>query len=162
MGDAAEADGSALDLDGDGTADGIDCAVDTDCDGDGTDDGTDAFPVDASEDTDTDGDGTGNNADTDDDGDGYSDADETTNCGDGTTTTAYSSSSDPLDAADTPDDMDGDYICDYNDGDRDGDGLSNAWDGCPDDASGYTDTDTDRSEERRVGKECRSRWSPYH
>ena len=21
---------------------------------------------------------------------------------------------------------------------------------------------TDRSEERRVGKECRSRWSPYH
>ena len=24
------------------------------------------------------------------------------------------------------------------------------------------DDDTDRSEERRVGKECRSRWSPYH
>src|SRR5256885_16663798 len=23
-------------------------------------------------------------------------------------------------------------------------------------------TDFDRSEERRVGKECRSRWSPYH
>src|SRR5574344_2970988 len=23
-------------------------------------------------------------------------------------------------------------------------------------------TDDDRSEERRVGKECRSRWSPYH
>ena len=23
-------------------------------------------------------------------------------------------------------------------------------------------TDTTRSEERRVGKECRSRWSPYH
>ena len=23
-------------------------------------------------------------------------------------------------------------------------------------------TSTDRSEERRVGKECRSRWSPYH
>ena len=23
-------------------------------------------------------------------------------------------------------------------------------------------TPTDRSEERRVGKECRSRWSPYH
>ena len=22
--------------------------------------------------------------------------------------------------------------------------------------------DVDRSEERRVGKECRSRWSPYH
>ena len=25
-----------------------------------------------------------------------------------------------------------------------------------------TTTDDDRSEERRVGKECRSRWSPYH
>ena len=24
------------------------------------------------------------------------------------------------------------------------------------------DTDRSRSEERRVGKECRSRWSPYH
>ena len=24
------------------------------------------------------------------------------------------------------------------------------------------DYDTERSEERRVGKECRSRWSPYH
>ena len=23
-------------------------------------------------------------------------------------------------------------------------------------------SDADRSEERRVGKECRSRWSPYH
>ena len=23
-------------------------------------------------------------------------------------------------------------------------------------------TDQERSEERRVGKECRSRWSPYH
>ena len=28
---------------------------------------------------------------------------------------------------------------------------------------GYDDhDDTTRSEERRVGKECRSRWSPYH
>ena len=25
-----------------------------------------------------------------------------------------------------------------------------------------TDKDKTRSEERRVGKECRSRWSPYH
>ena len=25
-----------------------------------------------------------------------------------------------------------------------------------------TETNSDRSEERRVGKECRSRWSPYH
>ena len=33
--------------------------------------------------------------------------------------------------------------------------LLNAYVGCVDDAA-------DRSEERRVGKECRSRWSPYH
>ena len=26
----------------------------------------------------------------------------------------------------------------------------------------YTDKPAERSEERRVGKECRSRWSPYH
>src|ERR1035441_7276030 len=26
----------------------------------------------------------------------------------------------------------------------------------------YDDTTSTRSEERRVGKECRSRWSPYH
>ena len=26
----------------------------------------------------------------------------------------------------------------------------------------YVDTEYQRSEERRVGKECRSRWSPYH
>ena len=25
-----------------------------------------------------------------------------------------------------------------------------------------SENDYDRSEERRVGKECRSRWSPYH
>ena len=29
-------------------------------------------------------------------------------------------------------------------------------------ASCFNDEFTDRSEERRVGKECRSRWSPYH
>ena len=27
---------------------------------------------------------------------------------------------------------------------------------------GGSDPETTRSEERRVGKECRSRWSPYH
>ena len=27
---------------------------------------------------------------------------------------------------------------------------------------GITDYAQERSEERRVGKECRSRWSPYH
>ena len=26
----------------------------------------------------------------------------------------------------------------------------------------YGDNNVNRSEERRVGKECRSRWSPYH
>ena len=26
----------------------------------------------------------------------------------------------------------------------------------------YASKNLDRSEERRVGKECRSRWSPYH
>ena len=26
----------------------------------------------------------------------------------------------------------------------------------------YTEGNCPRSEERRVGKECRSRWSPYH
>src|SRR3712207_8480014 len=30
------------------------------------------------------------------------------------------------------------------------------------DVSSFTITTTGRSEERRVGKECRSRWSPYH
>ena len=28
--------------------------------------------------------------------------------------------------------------------------------------TGSSDRDAERSEERRVGKECRSRWSPYH
>ena len=27
---------------------------------------------------------------------------------------------------------------------------------------GISEDEVDRSEERRVGKECRSRWSPYH
>ena len=29
-------------------------------------------------------------------------------------------------------------------------------------AKAATDAEKKRSEERRVGKECRSRWSPYH
>ena len=28
--------------------------------------------------------------------------------------------------------------------------------------TGFFAKDVQRSEERRVGKECRSRWSPYH
>ena len=32
-----------------------------------------------------------------------------------------------------------------------------------DEDTGYgSKAESDRSEERRVGKECRSRWSPYH
>ena len=30
------------------------------------------------------------------------------------------------------------------------------------DTPGHVDFTVERSEERRVGKECRSRWSPYH
>ena len=35
-------------------------------------------------------------------------------------------------------------------------GLKNLW------LTPHIMEDTTRSEERRVGKECRSRWSPYH
>ena len=38
--------------------------------------------------------------------------------------------------------MDGDGLCDYIDNDRDGDGLTNGWDSCPDDY-GTLDTDGD-------------------
>src|SRR5690554_8199054 len=31
----------------------------------------------------------------------------------------------------------------------------------PDETTANTETETDKSEERRVGKECRCRWSPY-
>ena len=31
-----------------------------------------------------------------------------------------------------------------------------------DDMIAISQTEEERSEERRVGKECRSRWSPYH
>src|SRR3712207_4759692 len=34
--------------------------------------------------------------------------------------------------------------------------------GCPFDATDVKEQFQGRSEERRVGKECRSRWSPYH
>ena len=39
-------------------------------------------------------------------------------------------------------------------------GLSNTSNGAPDELRSAIDRA--RSEERRVGKECRSRWSPYH
>ena len=41
------------------------------------------------------------------------------------------------------------------------DKLSTVLDNADKDISQEVDKD-DRSEERRVGKECRSRWSPYH
>ena len=43
--------------------------------------------------------------------------------------------------------------------------IDGGGDGKSDDEGGDDgdfDFDGDRSEERRVGKECRSRWSPYH
>src|SRR3989440_8082354 len=36
------------------------------------------------------------------------------------------------------------------------------YDGCKDSSCGTRIRQLSRSEERRVGKECRSRWSPYH
>ena len=39
--------------------------------------------------------------------------------------------------------------------------MGHLWSGGPD-RGVYRIDGTDRSEERRVGKECRSRWSPYH
>ena len=53
--------------------------------------------------------------------------------------------------------------------DRDGDGIGDSCDPCKNlsndldqDGDGIPDCLDNRSEERRVGKECRSRWSPYH
>src|SRR5258708_9006165 len=43
----------------------------------------------------------------------------------------------------------------------DGDGLL-AIERSADSFAGGQNAEGDRSEERRVGKECRSRWSPYH
>ena len=40
--------------------------------------------------------------------------------------------------------------------------ISEKLDGIGADLGAMKDTLTERSEERRVGKECRSRWSPYH
>ena len=159
--DSAEANGTALDLDADGTADGLDCtllvdcdgdgvddsleanttcAASVDCDGDGVNDSTDLFPEDSTESVDTDGDGIGDNADTDDDADGYSDAHETTDCDDGGT---YASTSDPLNGSDTPSDLNGDGTCDALDPDMDGDFIGNDFDQCPYDGSGWTNSDND-------------------
>ena len=42
------------------------------------------------------------------------------------------------------------------------DGLGDCLPACPVDAISFEMREAPRSEERRVGKECRSRWSPYH
>ena len=108
------------DTDGDGFCDGpehfgtngIDCEFA----------GPDPYPLNASAPVDTDGDGLPDEndgwigppmADEDDDNDGYPDVSEIA-CG-----------SDPLDVNSTPDDMDGDAICDGDDDDMDGDGIDN-------------------------------------
>ena len=44
----------------------------------------------------------------------------------------------------------------------DADPQANATSGLGIDVEGVERGTTTRSEERRVGKECRSRWSPYH
>ena len=41
---------------------------------------------------------------------------------------------------------------------EDYEGMEEMWSSFPDCVAVHYD----RSEERRVGKECRSRWSPYH
>ena len=103
----------------------------------------DRFPLDPSADTDTDGDGmpdtlTGASTsnpplveDDDDDNDGFSDELEN-NCG-----------SDPLDANDSPADLDGDNICDLMDSDIDGDGLNNTVETNTGIYNSTTDTGTD-------------------
>ena len=40
--------------------------------------------------------------------------------------------------------------------------LNNLGEYCIDELKKIGATNSERSEERRVGKECRSRWSPYH
>ena len=99
--------------------DGIPDSQDDDIDGDGVRNAEDAFVFDAGEWADSDFDGIGNNADADDDNDGYSDSDE------------VAAGSAPLDASDTPADLDGDFIPDLLDDDIDGDGVLNDLDAYP-------------------------------
>jgi RHS repeat-associated protein len=109
------------DLDGDLNPD----ATDPDIDGDGASNLLDALPRDPTETADTDRDGTGNNADLDDDGDRYADVLE------------VQFGSDPLRAASTPPDLDGDLVPDALDDDRDGDGVLNLGDAFPDDPTKF-------------------------
>ena len=69
--------------------------------------------------------------DADDDGDGYTDSME------------YKCDSSALNPNDTPDDIDGDYICDDEDPDMDGDGIFNDEDKYPEDPNDWSDFDND-------------------
>ena len=100
--------------------DGLGDNGDPDDDNDGVNDNLDAFPFNPYEWLDSDNDSIGNNTDLDDDNDGYSDFDE------------QSVGTDPLDPNDYPADLDGDFVPDIIDSDRDGDGVSNDFDNAPD------------------------------
>ncbi len=125
--DGYDSDSFPDDLDSDGICD----ILDEDIDGDGYDNPSDSFDYDPSEWNDTDSDGIGDNSDGDDDGDGFYDGVEV-DC-----------LSDPLDQSSTPDDTDGDGVCDELDDDVDGDGIGNDLDDFPFDDSESTDTDGD-------------------
>jgi len=122
--------------------------LDTDDDNDGVLDDDDVDPIDPCLGIDTDGDGLAdvlgaNNLngtpcdaadytiDDDDDDDTWSDDDEAT-CG-----------SDSLDSNSTPDDFEGDHICDIMDSDDDNDGVDDDVDAFPLDASEVADNDGD-------------------
>ena len=100
--------------------DGVGDNGDPDDDNDGVNDNLDAFPFNPYEWLDSDNDSIGDNTDLDDDNDGYSDFDE------------QSVGTDPLNPNDYPADLDGDFVPDIIDSDRDGDGISNDFDNAPD------------------------------
>ncbi len=104
---------------------------DPDIDGDGVANEADAFPYDPTETADNDGDGQGDNDDSDDDNDGFLDSVE------------IAAGTDPLDAGNTPPDVDGDLIPDDQDDDIDGDGYANDIDAFPADPTEQLDTDGD-------------------
>jgi len=122
--------------------------LDPDDDNDGTLDADDLDPLDPCVGLDTDGDGMSDNLgttmlngsacdpadytiDDDDDGDTWSDSDEAT-CG-----------TDGLDSNSTPDDFDGDLVCDVMDSDDDNDGFDDDVDAFPYDPSEVNDNDND-------------------
>lgn len=100
--------------------DGIGDNSDQDDDNDGYADTEDAFPYNPFEWLDSDNDSIGNNEDPDNDNDGFSDFDEN------------AIGTNPLDPNDFPSDLDGDFVPDVIDFDRDGDGINNDFDNAPD------------------------------